>query len=96
MAERIIHPSTYVVVFAVLIVLTLLTVTVSFVPLGSWHTLVGLGFATAKALLVAAFFMHLIASSRMTWIVAGAGIFWLGILLTLTMADYATRGVWSF
>jgi hypothetical protein len=27
----------------------------------------------------------------LTWLVAGAGFFWLGIMFALTMSDYLTR-----
>ncbi len=37
------------------------------------------------------FFMHVRHSSRLTWIFAGAAFLWLGLLLGLTMTDYATR-----
>ena len=86
-----ITPRTYWTVFAALIALTLLTVGLSFVELGVWHSIVGLAIATAKALLVALFFMHVLYSSRLTWIMVGAGAFWLGIRLVLTLTDYLTR-----
>jgi cytochrome c oxidase subunit IV len=91
MAEHVTRPSTYYVVFALLIALTLLTVGVSFLDLGAWHTVVGLVIGTAKAVLVVLFFMHLLHSGRLTWIVLAAGLFWLGILMGLTLTDYVTR-----
>jgi cytochrome c oxidase subunit 4 len=78
-------------VFGALIALTVLTVGVSFLDLGAWHTVVGLTIACCKALLVAFFFMHLLSSTRLTWVVAVAGLFWLGILIGLTLSDYLTR-----
>jgi hypothetical protein len=30
--------------------------------------------------------------TRLTWVVAGSGFFWLLILFTLTMSDYMSRG----
>jgi cytochrome c oxidase subunit 4 len=104
MSERIIEPPTYYRVFAALIGLTLLTLAVSFLHLPtwkpadggvtiSWHLVVGLSIATVKALLVILIFMHLMYSHRVTWLVAAAGLYWLGILMFLTMADYMTR-VW--
>lgn len=45
----------------------------------------------AGAFLVALIFMHLIRSPARMWLAAGVGLFWLGILLTLTMSDYFTR-----
>lgn len=91
MARHIITPRTYVLVFAALIALTLLTVGLSFLHLGAWHTAVGIGIAVAKGLLVALFFMHLIYSTRVTWVMVGAGLFWLGILMVLTLTDYLSR-----
>jgi len=91
-SEQIVSPRAYYGIFAALIALTLLTVGISFVDLGSWHLIVGLLIGAAKAALVVLFFMHLLASSRLTWLVLGAGIFWLAILLSFTLADYMTRG----
>ena len=36
--------------------------------------------------------MHVKYSTRLTWVVAIAGVFWLGILLALMETDYLTRG----
>jgi cytochrome c oxidase subunit 4 len=91
MSEKLTRPPTYFAAFAVLIAITLLTVGVSFLELGSWHTLVGVGFGIAKALLVALFFMHLLGSPRLTWLVVSAALFWFGIMLVLTLSDYLTR-----
>src|SRR5947208_1050322 len=91
MAERVLPPSTYYTVFGTLIGLTFLTIGISFLELGEWHTVVGLTIAVCKAVLVALFFMHLLFSSRLTWIVLVGGLFWLGILMALTLADYLTR-----
>jgi len=35
--------------------------------------------------------MHLKYGTRLTWVVAGASVFWLGILLLLILSDYAAR-----
>ena len=91
MSERIVAASTYYRVFAGLIGLTALTVGISFLNVGEWHTLAGLSIAVGKALLVALFFMHLLHSRPLSWIVLGAGLFWLGILMVLTLSDYLTR-----
>lgn len=90
------HPSlterTYYLVFAALLALTVLTVGLSFLELGTWHAVSGLGIATAKAALVILFFMHVVHSSRLTWLVILGALLWLGILMTLTLADYLSRG----
>jgi cytochrome c oxidase subunit 4 len=91
MAEHVIPPRTYYLVFAALIVLTILTVAAGCVPLGPWHTLVGLGFGAVKAGLVILVFMHLWYSPRLLWIVLAAGLYWFGIMVVLTLSDYLTR-----
>jgi len=97
MAERTISTGSYVLVCAVLIVLTILTVSVSFFPIaGVWHIVIGLPIAVCKATLVVLFFMHAAISPRLTWIVILVSCFWLGILLVLTLADYFSRGMVPF
>ncbi len=82
----------YVAVFAALLVLTVATVSVSYVDLGPLSVVVALTIAFTKALLVVVFFMHLRESSGLIWVVAGGGFFWLAILIALTMSDVMTRG----
>jgi len=41
--------------------------------------------------LVILFFMHVIHSTRLTWVVIIASFLWLGVLFVLTFADYLTR-----
>ena len=91
MSERIVQPPTYYAVFIALIVVTFLTVSAGFLPLGPWHTAVGLVFGAIKAGLVILVFMHLWYSPRLLWIVLAAGLFWLGIMISLTLTDYLTR-----
>ena len=94
MQERVIKPRTYILVGALLIGLTFLTVGVSFFPVaGHWHIILGLTIAAGKATLVALFFMHVLMSPRLTWIVIVVSCFWLSILLVLIMTDYFTRGM---
>jgi len=87
------HPtrSTYTGVFISLLLLTALTVILSRLELGRFHMIVALAIATAKASLVFLFFMHLYYGQKLTWLFALAGIFWIGILIALSMSDYATR-----
>jgi cytochrome c oxidase subunit 4 len=89
--EHIVPPRIYVAVFATLLVLTATTTAVSFVDLGPWNTVVALGIAVVKATLVVLFFMHLKYSGRLTQLVIGGGILWLGILLVLTLSDFMSR-----
>jgi cytochrome c oxidase subunit 4 len=67
----------------------------AFIELGRFNTAVAMGIAIFKASLVALFFMHVYHSSeKLTKLIVFAAIFFLLLLLGLTMADYATR-MWS-
>jgi cytochrome c oxidase subunit IV len=92
MAAHIVPRQLYYRVFAVLMMLTLITVGTAFVNLGALNTIIALTIAVAKALLVILFFMHVRYSSRLIWVCVAAGFFWLGLLLTFAMSDYLTRG----
>lgn len=95
MNGHVISPTTYAAVLTALLLLTVLTVGVSFIPLEPpiWHVVMGLIIAVAKASLVVLFFMHVLHSPRLTALVVIAAVFWLGILLVLTLGDYFTRGM---
>jgi cytochrome c oxidase subunit 4 len=96
-AEQGLSVRTYLVVLLLLLMLTALTIGVSFLPLaGHWHIALGLAIAGVKAALVLLFFMHVIASHRLNWIVIAMAMFWLCILLSLTFCDYLTRGLIPF
>jgi cytochrome c oxidase subunit IV len=82
-------------VFFALLVGTGLTVYAATLDLGRYNAVVALGIATIKATLVALFFMHVWhASEKLTKLVVIAALFFLLLLLGLTMSDYATR-MWS-
>ena len=74
-----------------LLVLLGLTITLAYQPLGAFNTPIALAIATTKALIVAAIFMELREHSGLTIAFAGAGFFWLAIMLWLALADYMTR-----
>lgn len=82
---------TYYLVFGGLLALTCLTAGLSFLELGAWHVPVGVMIAVGKAMLVGLFFMHLLHGPRLSWLAVAAGVFWLGILVALTLTDYETR-----
>jgi cytochrome c oxidase subunit 4 len=92
MSGHVVPKRTYYAVFLVLLVCTYITWQVAFFDLGPLNTVAALTIAVFKAVLVVLFFMHVRYSTRLTWIVVLAGVFWLGILLTLTFGDYLTRG----
>jgi cytochrome c oxidase subunit 4 len=78
-------------VWAALLALLALTVGAAFVPLGPFNTITAISIAVTKAVIIALYFMHLRYSPRLTWIVAGAGFFWLLLLFTFALGEYATR-----
>jgi cytochrome c oxidase subunit IV len=92
MAEPRLRSRTYYTIYAILMVCTYLTWQVAYFDLGSFNTVAALGIAAFKALLVLLFFMHVRESPRLVSVVVISGLFWLGILLALTMSDYLTRG----
>ena len=86
---------TYFAVWAALLIGTYVTYKAAFIELGVFNTAVALIIATTKALIVALFFMHLKgASEKLLKLVVISTIFFLFLLLVLSMADYGTRA-WS-
>jgi cytochrome c oxidase subunit IV len=86
---------TYFAVWAALLFGTFLTYEVAKINLGEFNAAVALIIATTKALLVALFFMHIKgAHEKLLKLVVISTIFFLFILLVLSMADYGTR-LWS-
>jgi cytochrome c oxidase subunit 4 len=90
--QHVIPTSLYVGIWAILMMLTGLTVFVSFIELHQWNIVLALTIATVKATLVVLFFMHLYYSSKLTKVTLIAAIFFLFLLLALSMTDYLTRG----
>lgn len=82
----------YWVVFAALTLLLVATVVADQFNFGAGNLIVAMVIAVAKAGLIAVFFMHLRNSDATLRIAAAASLLWLAVLVTLTMADYATRG----
>ena len=92
MSGHVAPKSLYYLVFGALVIGTILTVVVARFDLGPLNNVVMLTVACAKALLVVLFFMHVRWGTRLTWVVAASGFFWLLILFVLTMSDYLSRG----
>jgi cytochrome c oxidase subunit 4 len=78
-------------VAAALMVLLVLTYAVAQVDLGPFNIVVALVIAFTKAILVVLFFMEIKWSSRLTWLIAGAGVLWLILLVGGTLDDFLTR-----
>jgi cytochrome c oxidase subunit 4 len=91
MSEHIVSKTIYFIIFAALMVLTVITYYVALIDLGRLNIVVALAVAVTKAVLVVLFFMHVRYSTRLTKVVVIAGFFWLSLLVVLTLADYFTR-----
>jgi cytochrome c oxidase subunit IV len=90
-SEHIVPPKVYIGIFLSLMVLTAVTVAAAFVSLGPFNIVIALAIATLKATLVVLYFMHARYSPKRTQLVIISAVFWLAIMLALTMSDYASR-----
>jgi cytochrome c oxidase subunit 4 len=86
----------YYAIFATLMVLTAITVAAAYFDLGPLNTVVAVVIACIKATIVVLYFMHVRYSTRLIKMTVIAGLYWMGILLVLTMSDYLTRGWGTF
>jgi len=82
---------TYFAIFAALMVLTALTVWVSYQDFGAANVPLAFGIATIKATIVVLFFMHVIHSPKLTAAILLGSLVFLAILFVLTFSDYLTR-----
>lgn len=91
-SEHIVSSKLYWFIWVVLIIATGLTAWIATVDLGKFNTVVALVIATAKASIVVLFFMHVkYTSEKMTRVVLISAVFWLLLLLVLSLTDYASR-----
>ena len=72
-------------------VLTVVTVLVSYVDVGMFNIVVAMGVASIKAAVVALFFMHLKFEDSLTWAFAIFPLTLLALLIGMTMLDTFTR-----
>jgi cytochrome c oxidase subunit 4 len=91
-SEHVVSSSLYWLIFIILIICTGLTAWIATVDLGPANTVVALVIATFKASLVVLFFMHVkYTSEKMTKAILISALFWLGLLLFLSLADFSSR-----
>jgi cytochrome c oxidase subunit 4 len=90
--DHIVPTRVYYAIFAILMGCTALTVWIAFFDLGPLNTIAAMTIAVFKATLVVLFFMHVKYGTKLTWAVVIGSVFWLGILIAFTLADYLTRG----
>lgn len=82
---------TYLAVGGALLVLTALTVAVSYVNLGMMNVVIALVIASAKASLVALFFMHLRYENGLVWGFALTPLIFLVLIIGGTLSDNLFR-----
>ncbi len=75
-----------------LLVLTGITVGLSYVHLGTFNFVIGIVVATAKALLVASIFMNLSHDDKSNSVIFASAFIFLAIFLSLTAPDFLFRG----
>jgi len=96
--HHIVSPKIYFTIFGALMICTILTVVAAEIDLNQYFSglniIVALTIAVFKASLVVLFFMHGKYSPKRTQLVIVASVFWLMVMLFMTMSDYVTR-LWS-
>ena len=91
-SEHIVSAGLYWLIWAILIVMTVVTALVAQIDLGPFNTIVALVIATFKASIVVLIFMHVkYTSEKMTKAILISALFWLMLLLFLSLADYSSR-----
>lgn len=83
---------TYLAVFSFLIVMTVVTVAISFVHLGPFNIVVAMLVAAAKAIAVAAIFMHLKYDNKLYLLAFLISVLCLAVFIILTLVDTDYRG----
>ena len=92
MSEHILSGKLYWTIWGILIALTGITAWVATIDLGPLNTIVALLIASGKALLVVLVFMHVkYTSEKLTRVVIISALFWLVVLLGLSLTDYFIR-----
>jgi cytochrome c oxidase subunit 4 len=90
-SEHIVSPKIYIVIFLCLMAGTAITVWAAFQNFRQFNIVIALAIATMKATLVVLYFMHARYSPKRTQLVIVCSVFWLAIMLALTLSDYNTR-----
>ena len=91
-STHIVPKKLYFAIFAILLILTFLTVASAFYDLGLLNPVVAVSIACIKGALVVLYFMHVRYSDKLTWVVVITGFGWLAVLIVLTLSDYFSRG----
>lgn len=93
MSEHHVAPkSMYFTIFGALMVLTFITVALSYVHLGRANVIAALAVAGLKATLVVLWFMHVKHNTPLIKLTAATGFLWLIFMFSITFSDYLSRG----
>lgn len=92
MADHVSPVGLYLTIFGALMVMTGVTVGAAFIDLGLFNFSVAIAIACFKASLVVWFFMHVKYQSHLTKLTVATGLFFLAILLGMSLIDYVSRG----
>lgn len=85
--HHILPKSTLFWVFGALIVLTVITVAVAYVPLGPLNVPIAVGIAASKATLVVLYFMHLKYDNPVNVLTFSIGIIFVALFIGITLVD---------
>ena len=92
MSDHVSPISLYLTIFFALMILTGVTVAAAFVDLGQLNFAVAMLIAGFKASLVVWYFMHVKYQSHLTKLTVATGLFFLAILLGMSLIDYVSKG----
>ncbi len=87
-------PKTYLTILVALLILTGITVAVSYPDFGDFNIVIALAVATLKATLVGLFFMHLLHDKKMNAVIIVGSFVFLGLLLATCSMDIGSRDVY--
>ena len=91
MSDHVSPVSLYLTIFGALIVLTGVTVGAAYVDLDRFNFAVAMLIAGFKASLVVWYFMHVKYQSHLTKLTVATGLFFLALLLGMSLIDYVSR-----
>ena len=91
MSSHIVPFKTYFNVILILLGLTVVTVLASLVDFGPFNFIIAMSIATAKAVLVLMYFMHLKYDDKTYWVIFLSGVFFLIIIFLFSLFDIVTR-----
>lgn len=82
---------TYLLIGAILMVLTVITVSASYINFGGFNLVIAMIIASIKAILVALFFMHLLYDNKLFMAIFSIALIFVSVFIILTMFDTLQR-----